>query len=120
MAADTKEKRLSMVAYGDGGILHVLPEPDATIDQGDRQHLLGLYSGVLAGAPVVPPPVPPPTGKPRWGQPIVVIGSNFADRQANLTTGFIPLVKTSGPRYGANRITNSQRYGSPRMQNVTA
>ena len=45
MAVDTKKKRLSMIGFGDGVILHTLPEPDGTIDPGDRLHLLGLFSG---------------------------------------------------------------------------
>ena len=43
MATD-KDKRYSMLNFGDGDIL--LPEPDGSIDAGDRAHLLGLYSGI--------------------------------------------------------------------------
>ena len=45
MALDTKEKRLSMINFGDGTNIHTLPEPNASIDFGDRLHLLDLYSG---------------------------------------------------------------------------
>ena len=38
------------------------PIPDGAISQGDRQHALWSYSGILAGAPVVPPPPAPSTG----------------------------------------------------------
>jgi hypothetical protein len=48
MAVDTKEKRLSFLnAYLPWWT--TLPEADGTIDQDDRQHLLGLYAGILAG-----------------------------------------------------------------------
>ena len=47
MAIDTKAKRYSML----NSILPVITVPsivaDGTIDQGDRQHLLGFYSGLL-------------------------------------------------------------------------
>jgi hypothetical protein len=33
-----------MIAFGDGAILHVLPEPTGTFDGHQRQHMLGLYS----------------------------------------------------------------------------
>ena len=39
MAVDTQIKRASVL-----GIV----QPDATIDQGDRQTLLGVYAGILA------------------------------------------------------------------------
>lgn len=29
----------------------ILPLPDGAIEQGDRQHLAGLYSGILAAEP---------------------------------------------------------------------
>lgn len=51
MAVDTKEKRLSMINTIGVGIIHILPEPDDSIDQGDRQHLLDRYSGVLFEGP---------------------------------------------------------------------
>lgn len=45
MAVDTQNKRAS--AFLDGGLF---PNPDATIDAGDRLHML-LYRGIAAGAP---------------------------------------------------------------------
>lgn len=41
MAVDTAAKRASALAM-------TLPIPDGTIDQGDRQHVLWTYGGVLA------------------------------------------------------------------------
>lgn len=51
MAVDTKTKRLSMINFGTVST-DTLPEPDASIDEGDRLHLLDLFSGD-ADAPVV-------------------------------------------------------------------
>ncbi|KKK99706.1 hypothetical protein LCGC14_2630060, partial [marine sediment metagenome] len=53
MAIDTNEKLLSMLNFGDGTVLHVLPEADAAIGADDRLHLLDLYSGIAAAAPPV-------------------------------------------------------------------
>ena len=44
MAVDSVAKRMS--AFGFGGIADILPAPDGTIAQGDRAHLMGLYSGI--------------------------------------------------------------------------
>ena len=44
MAVDTAAKRFSMMTFGDGD--HTLPRPDGTIAEGDRLHLLNLYSGI--------------------------------------------------------------------------
>ena len=46
MAVDTAEKRYSMLNFGDGTNIHLLPEPDGSIDLDDRQHLLDCYSGI--------------------------------------------------------------------------
>jgi len=43
MPVDSEGKRRSVLG------MVVLPVADASIDQGDRQHVVGLYSGVLAG-----------------------------------------------------------------------
>ena len=51
---DTREKRTSCIGYGLPFRIS-LPYADGSLDQGDRQHLVGLYSGILAGAPVVAP-----------------------------------------------------------------
>lgn len=52
MAVDTRQKRMSMIAFGDGVILHTLFEADGTVSLDDRQHLLGCYSGIGFGLPV--------------------------------------------------------------------
>ena len=44
MAVDTKTKRLSMINFGTV-TTDTLPEPDGTIDESDRLHLLDLFSG---------------------------------------------------------------------------
>lgn len=49
MALDTRVKRLSMMNYVSKGLL---PDPTGSFDQGDRQTLLNMYSGILfAGGP---------------------------------------------------------------------
>ena len=48
MAVDSKAKRFSMMALGRGAILI---DPDGTIAQADRQHLLWLYGGIAAISP---------------------------------------------------------------------
>lgn len=50
MALDTASKRISSV--GLFGRILALPLPDATLGQGDRQHIAWTYSGILAGATV--------------------------------------------------------------------
>lgn len=44
MAVDTRQKRFSMMNFGEGD--QVLFEADGTVDADDRAHLLGLYSGI--------------------------------------------------------------------------
>lgn len=44
MAIDTREKRFSMLNFGDGTNLHALFEADGDVDQGDRLHHLDLYA----------------------------------------------------------------------------
>lgn len=52
MAVDTRQKRMSMISFGDGVVNHVLFEADAgAVEADDREHLLGLYSGVTLDAP---------------------------------------------------------------------
>lgn len=46
MAVNSRSHRFSMLNFGEGDAL--LPYPDGSIDQGDRQHLLGLFSAPLA------------------------------------------------------------------------
>lgn len=50
MAVDTKAKRFQMLNFGSVST-DLLPDPDGTIAQADRQHLLDLYGGILAAAP---------------------------------------------------------------------
>ena len=53
MAVDTAEKRFSMLNFGDGATVHLLPEPDGAVDLDDRQHLLDCYSGIAFAGGVV-------------------------------------------------------------------
>lgn len=53
MAVDTRQKRMSMISFGDGVITHVLFEADGAVDADDRAHLLGLYSGIALGSPAI-------------------------------------------------------------------
>lgn len=57
MAIDTKEKRLSMINFGDGALEHLLFEADGAVDLDDRQHLLGCYGGVAFAPPTFGGPV---------------------------------------------------------------
>ena len=51
MAVDTREKRFSMMNFGDGSHIHATFEADGSVDLDDRQHLLDCYSGIaFAGA----------------------------------------------------------------------
>lgn len=50
MAIDTAEKRFSIMNVGTPSTDTIIVA-DGTIAQGDRQHFLDLYSGILAGAP---------------------------------------------------------------------
>lgn len=54
MAVDSLRKRKSCIGFGLPFRL-TLPVPDGALDQGDRQHAVGLYYGILA---VTPSPVP--------------------------------------------------------------
>lgn len=47
MAVDTNTKKLSLINFGLPWV-DTLPEPSGDLDQGDRQHLISLYSGILA------------------------------------------------------------------------
>ena len=51
MAIDTENKRRSVIGYTHPAI--VLPLPDGTISQLDRQHVCGIYSGIAAAAAAV-------------------------------------------------------------------
>lgn len=48
MAIDTTEKKLSLINMRSSRL--TLPVGDGSFDQGDLQHFLGLYSGILAAA----------------------------------------------------------------------
>lgn len=54
MAIDTREKRQS-ASRAVNPFARILPVADGTIDQGDRQHAAGFYSGILAIAAAVLP-----------------------------------------------------------------
>ena len=41
---DSAQRRASMLTFGDGVILHLLPESNGMIEPDEQQHLLGLYS----------------------------------------------------------------------------
>jgi hypothetical protein len=51
MAADTRDKRFSLLLRGLGWG-RVLPSADGSFNADDRRHLLPLYRGPLAAAPV--------------------------------------------------------------------
>ena len=51
MAVDTREKRFSMLNFGDGNNLHALFEADGSVDADDRAHMLDLYSGIALNNP---------------------------------------------------------------------
>ena len=56
MPIDTREKRQSLLDWGAGPV--AVPHTTGSLDQGDRQHFLDLYSGLLA-AELQPPTVRP-------------------------------------------------------------
>ncbi len=56
MAIDTENKRRSKLGR------HVLPNPDGTMDQADRQHKVWKYAGILSTAVVVMGPFQIETG----------------------------------------------------------
>ena len=51
MAIDTREKRFSMLNFGDGTHIHATFEADGAVNLDDRQHLLDCYSGIAFAAP---------------------------------------------------------------------
>lgn len=53
MSVDTREKRFSMLNFGDGSHIHATFEVDGAVDLDDRQHLLDCYSGIAFGATVI-------------------------------------------------------------------
>lgn len=52
MAIDSRQKRFSMLGFGDGTTIHALFEADGTVDLDDRIHMLDLYAGILPVAPI--------------------------------------------------------------------
>lgn len=51
MAVDTRQKRFSMLNFGDGTSIHALTEADGSSgDADDRQQFLDCYSGIAFGA----------------------------------------------------------------------
>lgn len=76
---------------------------------------------LVGEAPPAAPPAPVVAVKPVYGQPLVVTdGPSFGAQPVDFTTGFVTLVKNTGPRYGAPRVRNTGAYGAPRMQDITA
>lgn len=55
MAIDTAAKRASALNFGSEN--YILPPPDGTIGQADRQSLVNFYGGILVVAPTVVPAV---------------------------------------------------------------
>lgn len=55
MAVDTKDKRFSMLNLGRGSS-RLLMDPDGTVDDPDKQHLVGLYSGIAFDDGLPDPP----------------------------------------------------------------
>lgn len=53
MAVDTRDKRSSVVGIT-LPVPQVVPNPDASIDAADRQHVAWAYSGIAAAAPAPP------------------------------------------------------------------
>lgn len=78
MAIDTRDKRSS--AIGVGLPWRVYPNPDSSLDQGDRQQTAFLYRGILAEENVVaetPPSFPGPREAertPLWANQSVFVG----------------------------------------------
>ena len=51
MAIDTRDKRAGAIMAGVPFII-IAPVADASIGQADRQHIINVYPGILAGAAV--------------------------------------------------------------------
>lgn len=56
MAIDTREKRFSMLNFGDGNHWHATFEADSSVDLDDKQHLLDCYSGIAFASTAVGQP----------------------------------------------------------------
>ena len=74
MAVDTRNRRFSMLAFGQAhGSPYVFPNPDGTINSDDRAQFAYLYAGIsiVTGQPTMA----------RWGGvPFVTIQRPFAGR----------------------------------------
>lgn len=67
MALDTAEKRSSMMNFGAVPLVNIIVPDGSDVDSaGQRQHMLGLYSGVTAASPIV--------SIPTFIQPVQIIG----------------------------------------------
>ena len=52
MAVDTRDRRFSMLGFGQGwGIPYVLPNPEGSFDVDDRAQLCYLYRGITLATP---------------------------------------------------------------------
>ncbi len=52
MPIDTRAERMSILNFGNGSGIHLLPDVSGSFDQGDRQTLLDLYRGILSATSV--------------------------------------------------------------------
>jgi hypothetical protein len=50
MAMDSENKRRGALTFRFWPLFPLLPTADSTVDQGDRQMLVGVYPGILAAA----------------------------------------------------------------------
>ena len=126
MAVDTAARRFSMLNFGRTPV-YPLFIPDGSVDDGDRLHLLNLYSGIALSA--VTPPVFSGslsnidvttnsekiidyssyfTGATSYSiSPAVETGWSF-----NTSTGVLTILESDVSRYGAYTITGTNSGGS--------
>jgi hypothetical protein len=64
----TAADRASLIGIGFPPITFVVPS--GTVDQGARQTFVNLYSGLLAGEPIIPVPPEPPVFIPVYSAPV--------------------------------------------------
>jgi len=126
MAIDTAAKRFSMLNFGTQPIIPLFI-PDGSVDEGDRLHLLTLYSGISLSA------VTPPTFNGSLSDIDVAANSEktidysgyFTDATSysispavesgwsfNTSTGVLTILESGVSRYGAYTITGTNTGGS--------
>lgn len=98
MAVDTQAKRRSIVNLGCPW-RGVLPIPDGTIGQGDRQTLLGLYSGILWQSISIAP-----------SEAVIAVASVTGSRLdgANVTGDRLDGARTGGNRLDGVSVTGGR------------